>query len=86
MFWRSLSEWPTQTDVLRCLRLLRVDQVFHEIVPGSRPMRLFCMSRSIGRARARALWPIDRISLELQPHGEEPVGKPLTVHNASNGS
>lgn len=87
MLWRFDSEWPGQPDVSRCFRLLRIDQILHGLVPGrDRRIRLPCILHSVGRSRRRALWPIDRISLELQPHGEVPVGKPLTVHNASNGS
>ena len=82
MFWHPVSEWPAQTGVSRCV--LRINQVFHEILPGPRHVFLFCMFHSISCTGRRALRPIDGVSLELQPHGEEPVGKPLTVHHASN--
>ncbi len=37
--------------------------------------------QSIWRTRRRALLPIDRDCLELQAHGEVPIGKPLTINN-----
>ena len=37
----------------------------------------------VGSASHRVFRPIDGESLELQSHAKAPVGKPLTVHDAS---